>query len=535
MHERFDAIVIGGGATGTAVARDLAMRGAEVLLVERDDIAASGASGKNHGLLHSGGRYVVKDPESAEECARENRVLREIARHIVEPVGGYFVSIPPDPLDYADKFVEGCKRAGVEFHEVSTGEVLREEPNLNPEVQAAFWVNDAAIDPHKLCLLQALDAARCGATIKTYAEVVGLLFDGETVEGVRILDRAKGTVEEYRAEIVVNAAGAWVGRIASMAGITIPVTPNKGTLVVIHRRIVNHVVNRLRMPSDGDIIVPHHTASIIGTTSVNVEDPDKAYPTEPEVLKMLRAAAEIAPAAKSARMLRAYAAPRPLVGGGAGREISRTFRVFDHELEGVGGFVSIAGGKMCTCRLMAEKLSDLVCKKLGLRASCRTHVEPLPGAEREVDVEAEAKKYGLYNALVSRAVSRWGSLVSEFLPKVVERPSLKSVVCTCEMVTAAEVEYALRETWARSIRDLRRRCRTTAGTCQGQNCSYRLAGLVYEVSRRPLEEVLEDLATTLRWRWLGMRHVLYGDQLRQASLVLAVYNCVGNFDRIFGE
>ena len=536
-NERFDVIVIGGGATGTATVRDLAMRGAKVLLVEREDIGGGGgATGRCHGMLHSGGRYAVKDPESAKECAHENKVLRKIARHIVEPLGGFFVSIPPDPPEFADAFVDGCKKTGVEFHEMSVEEAFKEEPNLNPNVQRVFWVNDGAIDPWKLCVLYSLDAARYGAVIKSYTEVIDLLFDGKTVEGVKVYDKIHGRIEEYKADMVVNAAGAWVGEIASMAGLHIPITPNKGTMVVIQKRVLNHVINRLRRPSDGDIIMPHHTTSIIGTTSINVDDPDKSYPTKPEIVKMYKAAVEIAPIIRHTRILRAFAAPRPLIGGGAsGREISRTFRVFDHEAtEGVEGFITIGGGKMCTSRLMAEKLTDVVTKKLGIKANCRTHIEPLPGAEEEVNIEELARKYGLYNALVSRTVHRWGSLVNEFLPATQKTPELKSIVCTCEMVTAAEIKYALEKTWAIGVKDLRRRCRLSAGTCQGQTCSYRAAALIHEFTKRPVEKVLEDFAEALRGRWLGNREVLFEHQLRQASLLLSIYNALGNFDRLFG-
>ena len=534
--EKFDVIVIGGGSTATAIARDLSMRGARVLLLERHDIPL-GATGRCHGMLHSGGRYAVKDPESATECAKENKVLRRIARHIVEPLGGYFVSIPPDPPEFADKFVEGCKKTGVEFHEMTVEEALREEPNLNPNIQRVFWVNDGAIDPMKFAILMALDAARNNAVIKTHTEVIDLLFDGKTVGGVKAYNHLTGQVERYKAEIVVNAAGAWAGEIAAMAGVYIPIVPNKGTMVVIQKRILNHLVNRLRRPTDGDIIVPHHTTAIIGTTSINVDDPDKAYPTKPEVVKMFKAAVEIAPIVKKTRILRAYAAPRPLIGavGVSGREISRTFKVFDHEeTDNIEGFVSIGGGKMCTARLMAEKLSDLVARKLGLRAPCRTHVEPLPGAEDEVDIQSLARKYGLYNSVAARAATRWGTLAYEFLDETVKKPELKALVCTCELVTAAEIKYAIEKTWAVDIIDVRRRCRTLMGTCQGQNCTYKVAALIHELTGKPIEKILDDIALAIRYRWFGEREVFYRDQLRQAALKLGIYNTLGNLDRLIG-
>ena len=104
MNREFDVIIIGGGATGAGVARDCALRGIKALLIERHDIA-TGATGRNHGLLHSGARYAVNDRESAEECIRENMILRRIASHCVEDTGGIFISLPEDGLDFQKKFI----------------------------------------------------------------------------------------------------------------------------------------------------------------------------------------------------------------------------------------------------------------------------------------------------------------------------------------------------------------------------------------------------------------------------------------------
>ena len=105
MTKPFDVIVIGGGATGAGIARDCARRGIRVLLIERFDIS-TGATGRNHGLLHSGARYAVTDQESAEECIKENRILRRIASHCVEETDGLFLSLPEDDIQYQAKFVD---------------------------------------------------------------------------------------------------------------------------------------------------------------------------------------------------------------------------------------------------------------------------------------------------------------------------------------------------------------------------------------------------------------------------------------------
>ena len=133
MNRKYDVIIIGSGVTGVGIARDLAMRGAKVILLERYDLA-SGATGRSHGLLHSGGRYVVKDPESAAECARENRILRKIAGHIIDDTEGLFVKLKEDSGDYLEKFLKGCKVTGVIHRELTRKETFEMEPNLSQTI-----------------------------------------------------------------------------------------------------------------------------------------------------------------------------------------------------------------------------------------------------------------------------------------------------------------------------------------------------------------------------------------------------------------
>src|SRR5215217_1244658 len=125
-----DVLVIGGGGTGAGIAWDAALRGYDVILVDRADLA-EGTSGRFHGLLHSGGRYVVKDPIAARECIAENEILRSVASATIEDTGGLFVTTPDDDAAYGDQFLTGCREAGVPAEEIDVAEALRSEPRLN--------------------------------------------------------------------------------------------------------------------------------------------------------------------------------------------------------------------------------------------------------------------------------------------------------------------------------------------------------------------------------------------------------------------
>src|SRR5688500_4764190 len=133
---RADVLVIGGGATGAGVAWDAALRGFDVVLAERGDLA-EGTSGRFHVVLHSGGRYVVKDPVAAEECVGENAILRRVIPDCIEDPGGLFVTTPDDDPAYGDKFLEGCRATELPAEEIDVADALRLEPRLNPAIRRA--------------------------------------------------------------------------------------------------------------------------------------------------------------------------------------------------------------------------------------------------------------------------------------------------------------------------------------------------------------------------------------------------------------
>ena len=166
----FDVIVIGGGVTGAGTARDCALRGMKVLLVERFDFAA-GATGRNHGLLHSGARYAVTDKESASECIKENMILRKIARHCVEENDGLFITLPEDDINFQSKFVESCQAAGINAQVVDPAEARRIEPSVNPSLIGAVKVPDGSVDPFRLTLANVIDAKAHGAKVLVYHEI----------------------------------------------------------------------------------------------------------------------------------------------------------------------------------------------------------------------------------------------------------------------------------------------------------------------------------------------------------------------------
>ena len=286
-HAEVDVLVVGGGATGAGALRDLAMRGISALLVERGDFA-SGTSGRYHGLLHSGARYVESDPLSARHCAAENAVLRRIAPAALELTGGYFVATPDDPDDYVERFADRCASAGIDAEPVPLAELFAAEPLLNRAIRAAYRVPDASLEPWELVDANLESARSHGADAWRYHAFTGVERDaGGAITGAHLEDRRTGERRTVTCRAILSTAGAWAGEVAGLAGVELVMSPGKGSMLILSRRLTASVVNRLAPPGDGDIIVPVHTVCILGTTDITIPDPDDVHVTREEVEALL--------------------------------------------------------------------------------------------------------------------------------------------------------------------------------------------------------------------------------------------------------
>lgn len=521
----YDVIVIGGGATGAGTARDCAMRGLKTLLVERKDFTA-GATGRNHGLLHSGARYAVTDQESAAECISENMILRRIARHCVEETGGLFITLPEDDLSYQAKFVESCQAAGINAEVLDPKEAIRMEPSINPDIIGAVRVPDGAVDPFRLTTANVVDARLHGADIITYNEVVGFVRNQNRLEGVNLRHIRTGVESTYYADVIINACGIWGAHVAELAGVKINMFPAKGALLIFGHRVNSVVINRCRKPADADILVPGDTISLIGTTSSRIpyDEIDKNEVTPEEVDLLLREGSRLAPVLANTRILRAYSGVRPLVAADndpSGRSISRGIVCLDHaKRDGLEGFITITGGKLMTYRLMAEWATDLACKKLGRNAHCLTAKTPLPGSEQ---TESPKRKHIIELSTEQKAAEGRHGTMSRYISS--HNANDDALVCECEQVSVGEINYAIENLHVHNLINLRRRTRMGMGTCQGELCACRAAGLLGKANGCA-ERTLGDLSSFLNERWKGMYPIAWGETLAEIQFTSWLYNGV---------
>jgi glycerol-3-phosphate dehydrogenase len=232
-------------------------------------------------------------------------------------------------------------------------------------------------------------------------------------------------------------------------------------MVAMNHRLVNTVINRCKMPADGDILVPVHTVAVIGTTDEKVTDPELLRIEPWEVQLMLDEGDKLVPGLSKARVLRAWAGVRPLYQegySGQSRDATRALTLLDHQArDGVRGFLTITGGKWTTFRLMAETTMDMACKHLGIDRPCKTADTVVPGVE-----------HGHY----------W---LGHRLREVEDHHLQGSLVCECELVTRAMLEQAAVKNPTVTLDDLRRDVRLGMGPCQGGFCTYRAAGILHEL------------------------------------------------------
>jgi glycerol-3-phosphate dehydrogenase len=500
-------LIIGGGATGTGIARDLALRGVQCVLAEYRDINA-GASGANHGLLHSGGRYVFADQGSAKECREEAELLKKLAPHCIEDTGGLFVAVEGDDENYVADFPHLCSQCDIPVQKLDVQEARELEPVLSDKLIAAYMVEDASVDPFKLSMENISQAQELGNTLLRFTKAVGFEISNKKIRTARLQNIITGEEIMIEADHVVNATGAWAGEVAGLAGATIDIIYSKGSLIVTHNRITDRVVNRLRPSASADILVPGGTVSILGTTSIRIDSLDQIYPTVEEVDDMVGEAVKMIPALETVRYIRAYAGVRPLVGSRSAsddRGVSRSFALIDHGEDGIENFTTITGGKLTTYRLMAEKTVDLVCRRLGVTRRCITRTEPL-----SLSQPAKWTQPGL-------APKLW---LQHHEPEDI-------LLCECEMVPKSAVDAiidSIREQNGRpDLLAIALRSRIGKGACQGTFCGARVSAYMHDRENLEPEQSLTNLKQFLSQRWKGQHPTLWNKQLVQAELLEALH------------
>ncbi|WP_026932268.1 glycerol-3-phosphate dehydrogenase/oxidase [Glycomyces tenuis] len=499
--ERFDVLVIGGGATGAGAAVDAAARGLRTALVEARDLA-SGTSSRSSKLVHGGLRYLEQlELGLVHEALTERGLLAgRLAPHLVRPV--------PFLLPVKDVWERLYYGSGVAAYDVLATALGSERnmpwhrhlgreatrrvfPDLAADVRGAIRYYDGQVDDARLVVTLARTAASLGAAVVPSAEAVGFVREGGRVGGVEVLDVETGERHRVRASTVVNAAGVWSDELARMLPepMGMAVRASKGVHLVLPREAIDGdagVITRTKWSVL--FIIPWGGHWIIGTTDTDWRL-DLAHPAASagDVAYLLQQASEVLRRRLDVSMVEGvYAGLRPLLRGETEEtsKLSRTHAVVEPEP----GVLFVAGGKLTTYRVMARDAIDRAAARLGgaVRGS-GTHLLPLLGADGFASYwdrrSALARRHGVPVRAVERLLGRYGSLATRVLRSVAERPELGRPLPGTDEYLRAEVVFAAGEEGALHLDDvLTRRLRLSIETAdRGTRAAMDAASLAGEV------------------------------------------------------
>ena len=526
---RFDIAIIGGGINGTGIARDAALRGLRVALIEREDWGA-GTTGGSTRMIHGGLRYLLYDVPTTRVSNEDAGRIRRIAPHVTWRIPFLWPLFPGRPFFHeategllSAYDVHARRKGGIPHARLSGVEARALEPGLAPEIVGAVTLDEWGCDVFRLAALNALDAHEQGAQLYTHTEVVELRRDGRDVTGVRCFDLLDARTFDIEAELVINATGPWAGRVAGMADVQVAMRPGKGVHVTFERRIGNY--GMILEGVDGRImfLVPHGAETIVGTTDTDYYgDPGRVDLDihHDEVAYVIEAAARALPQARQWRPLRAWAGVRNTLfeWGVDSDDLSRRHEVLDHSVrDGVGGLLSVLGGKLAAYRIQSEEAVDLALRKLQRPAvACTTGERLLPGGAPPPDFLVLSDKYALPAWALERAWRRHGARIDVIFGEA--GPHERAPICRSEAVTGAEIRYAVQREGCRTLEDVRRHTHAAAGGCDGVDCATATAHLMAELLEWSAARISQELEHFFNERWIGRRPVLRGATLAQEEV-----------------
>ena len=470
--EQFDILVIGGGVNGVGAALDAAARGLKVALIESQDIAA-GTSSRSSKLIHGGLRYLEQyDFKLVREALHERELMvSTLCPHLVKPVGFLF------PL--TEKFKErtyvgaglalydalrGFQRAMPWHKHLSQTQINEIAPSLRHDlVTGAIKYFDAQVDDARHTMSVARTAVRHGAIIATQVSAESLIRQGKRVVGVNALDLASGKKIAIKASATIMCAGVWSDQLHERFDLTpgYNVTMSKGAHIVVPGSAIKSDAGIIvKTPVSVLFLIPWGDKWIVGTTDTPYEG-DRAEPcaTKEDVQYILDQANRVLePKLRAEDIIGVYAGLRPLVANNKSATTTKLSR--EHTVDRpAAGFVSIAGGKYTTYRVMAKDVVDRAAIELRrLTQESVTEKLPLVGADGYFALEQQkeriAQESGVDVATVTHLLNRHGSLISEILDLLKSQPKLAGKLDTDLPYIKAEIVYAASHEGARSVDDV---------------------------------------------------------------------------------
>ncbi len=535
-----DVLILGGGVNGTGLARDLALRGLRVMLVERNDLAF-GASGNSSGMIHGGPRYLTTHPEVTRNSCLDSGYIQRIAPHMIfripflVPVYGTGAKARVW-LDAYDAFFavyddfQPLKR-GRRHTRLTPEESARAVPGLNESrLAGSVTLDEWGINGARLCNANALDAREHGATVLVHTTAEEVIVERGAVVGARVRDRLTGAASTYTARVVVNATGAWGPITAALAGLPgrVKVRPGKGVHLVLDRPVTDVGVMCNAIDGRQIFIEPWGNTCLIGTTDDDTYgDLDDLGVTTDEVRYLFEGIETVLPRVREARVVGTTVAARPTLYAFGPTEdaLSREHEILDHATDGARGLYSLVGGKLASYRLFAEEAADVIARSLDVATRCSTHNSPLPGGDRVPTAEAIASRFNITPYAAARLISRHGSRAEALLGDGGRRGTV--TVCVSEPVLASEIRYAVKVEGARTLADVSRRTGLAQGPCGGSECAFAAAAIAGEILGWSASEARSQAADLIAARRRSRLPAIGAAQARAEGVIDAALRSLG--------
>src|SRR3954453_5449053 len=499
-----DVLVVGGGIVGCGIARDAALRGLRVGLIEREDFGA-GTTSRSTRLIHGGLRYLeLLDFALVRQDMREREILIRIAPHLVRPLS-FLVPMYGWPAWKRDRLRIGMVLYDLLSYDkslprhsfLSREATLAAEPELNARgLQGAARYYDCQVElPERLALANVVDAAEHGALVRTYTDVVRFIREGGRVVGVEARDIATDRRVNVRATVVVNATGPWLDRsLGDVADDRAPLLrTTKGVHLVMPKTANNAILSIAATDGRVFFVVPWFGYSLVGTTDTDYNgDPTKAHAELSDVNYLLREAAEIFPSLRDAPVYYGMAGGRALVRkeGVNASAVSRKHAIRDHgSLGGPDGLISVLGGKITAYRGIAEEATDLVMERLGRHSARHTAFSPLPGGDASTEevsksLRPRALSMGLTDEQIDHLIELYGTRARDVLVLAERRPSLATPFFEHGPTLKAQACYAALNEGAETLADMMlRRAPIGLASCLALDCVEAAADVVGQTMR----------------------------------------------------
>ncbi|MCS7212833.1 MAG: glycerol-3-phosphate dehydrogenase/oxidase [Candidatus Calescibacterium sp.] len=500
----YDVAIIGGGINGVGIARDLSLRGIKCILFEKNDFGWA-TTWSSSSMVHGGARYIINDIGVTEKSSKEAGVLTEILPYMLSRRPFLLLQNSKTMLNLFDIYMDvydffSKKRYSIKHIRLSPDEVLQITGGEVLVKTGGILIEEYAVDPQRMALVNAISASENGAQIYNHTEVISARKSGDLIE-VIAQNKLNNSEIKIKSKLLVNSSGPWIDKVVRnvFSSKDFPdkkrnrLRPTKGIHIVFPGKVLNTVLSFLAIDGRYLLFVPLEDRTILGTTDDDFfGDPDDVDILRDEVEYLLHSAERFIPKIRDLKPFSTKVGlrPTPYVYGKNEDKITREF-----EIEDIDGFINVSGGKLASFRLLSEIVSDYVCKKLGVNKKSRTAYVQLPGADsakkdergRNFErftsrlVDEISTEYLVPDNIAYFLVKKYGDRSKELIKKY----GFGDLVCRCANVFEGEIKWAVKEEMAFTLDDIARRTWACDNLCNGIMCLKKIEKVITEIGGIP--------------------------------------------------